>query len=228
MSIDNLVRQIEKVPAPILIWLLLCIRFANFQLIGNEEQYFALARHYMDPEWIKGAFPLQEFTGTRIIFETVAGLILQHISFEAFAFWGRIMVFLFMAIPLGKIFKLLNIPNYIILFILSVYIFKNQALFAHEWIFMGIEAKSFAYIFIFWAIYMILKSNIYHAIVYTAVATYFHALVGGWFLVYLLFYLLLEKQSLKKVFKSGLLYVALTLPFIIFLFPTYVNEAETV
>jgi len=227
MSIDKLVRQIEKVPAPILIWLLLCIRFANFQLIGNEEQYFALARHYMDPEWIKGAFPLQEFTGTRIIFETIAGIILQHISFEAFAFWGRIMVFLFMAIPLGKIFKLLNIPNYIILFILSVYIFKNQALFAHEWIFMGIEAKSLAYIFIFWALYKLFKNKNYHAIIFTALATYFHVLVGGWFLIYLIFFLLLEKQVLTKIIKSGLLFLIITLPFIIFLVPTYINDTET-
>ncbi len=228
MIINNIIRQIEKVPATFLIWFLLCIRFVNFELIGNEEQYFALARHYMDPEWIKGAFPLQEFTGTRVIFETIAGVILQYITFEQFAFWGRAVIFLLMAIPLGKIFTLLKIPKYLILFILSIYIFRSQALFANEWIFMGIEAKSLAYVFIFWAVYMLLKNKLYQALIYVSLATYFHALVGGWFLLYILFYLLLEKHPILLIVKGGLFYFILTLPFIIFLFPTYVNDAETV
>ena len=228
MLTNKIINLLEKLPLYILIWILLCIRFVDFQLIGNEEQYFAFARHYMDPEWIEGAFPLQDFTGTRVIFETVSGFILQFVSFEIFAFFGRILVFLLLSIPLAKIIKYLNIPNYIFLFIFSVYIFKNQALFAHEWIFMGIEAKSFAYIFIFYGLYMMLKNKIYRAIIFISVATYFHALVGGWFLIYLIFYLLLEKFTLREIIKAGIFYFLITLPFIVFLFPVYINSSNSV
>ena len=87
-------------------------------------------------------------------------------------------------------------------------------------IFESFEPKSIAYIFLFYALNDLLEHKYSRTGMFLAISTYFHILVGGWFLVALLIYLALNRKF-KEAFKTVLFYSLICLPFAIYLFNGY-------
>lgn len=140
---------------------------------------------------------------------------------------GRITNFLLLAIPLALIFRRLRISNIEIMFLLQILFFPHQSVWAGEWIFKNIEEKTFAYIFIFWSIYYLLKDKPALSIVFSAGATYFHFLVGGWMFLFVFFYFLFRK-NIRRVIIPTLLYATLVLPLVIYLAMTYLIDNSAI
>ncbi len=223
------VEFVNKIDSRLLIFLILCLNLLSFNLHTNEEAYFSLAMQYMDPNWIPGSFTFTEWVGTRLLFQTITGFALKFLSFEQVAFWARLFNILVYSFPLALIFKELKIKNIGILIILQIFALNlnTQHFFGQEWIFRGFEAKTLAYIFIFYSFYYILKSRYMLVALFAAIASYFHILVGGWFFVMVFIYALVREQNIKLSFKMGLTYVGIVSPFIAYL-ALYINGSGSI
>ena len=64
-----------------------------------------MAKQFINPEWISNSFTLTEFAGTRIAFQLIVGTLLQWVDFETMAFYGRLLNFALISIPLAMLFK---------------------------------------------------------------------------------------------------------------------------
>lgn len=224
-----LVRLINRIDSRLFIFIVLCLNFLTFNTASNEEAYFALAKQYFDPAWIPGSFTFTEWVGTRFLFQNIAGWALSFLTFEQLTFWGRFCSFLLLSFPVALVFKELRIKNAGILMILQLYISNSntQHFFGMEWIFGGFESKTLAYIFIFYGYYFLLKSKFELSVLFAALASYFHVLVGGWFFVLVFLYACIEQFNLKTIFRVGAIYVVTVLPLVIYM-ASYLNESGSV
>jgi hypothetical protein len=217
----------SKFPSAIIVFLLVSINFLDFIPHSNEEHYFALAKQFYNPEWLPYSFSFNEFPGTRLIFQYIVGFILQYLSFEQMAFWGRLVNFLLLSIPLANLFKKLKLNNIHIIVFLQLLFLSNQSFMGGEWIFKAFEPKTLSYIFVFYAINSILESKHFRAIVFIVISTYFHILVGGWMAVLYFIYVFLTKNKLTVIVKYLSIYTLSILPFLYYLFSNlFLNQHQ--
>ncbi|MEM6965292.1 MAG: hypothetical protein AAF573_11035, partial [Bacteroidota bacterium] len=170
-----------------------------------------------NPDWIPGSLMATEFPGTRLFFEIIFGWVVDWVGIEQTVFWGRLLNFILLAIPVARLFKMFQFSNAQILFLLQLFIIAGQRFFGGEWIFGGLEAKTFSYVFVFWGLLFFLKKEYYKAFGFCIVATYFHILVGGWFAISCFLVLLFQKIKWLELFKLGFFYGIPLLPFLFYL-----------
>ncbi len=211
---SNIIDQINPV---VLIFLVLCINCLSYVPFSNEEQYLLYARQHFNPDWMPNSFMANEFPGNRLLYEWLFGWMVHWFGFETTIFVGRLLNFALLAIPLAGLFRLLNFSNTDIFILLQAYLMSSQNFYAGEWIFKGMEAKTFAYIFVFWALLAFLKNRYYQAIGLTVLATWFHILIGGWFAICCFLVLLIKKVAWKDLIKMGLLFAIPLLPLLYYL-----------
>lgn len=221
----NLVNRQSSV---MVIFIIAMANFFGFTLSGGEEQYFAFAKQYMDPSWMPNSFALNHPAGGNLAFQVVVGFLLKYFTFEQMAAIGRTFVFLMYAFPLGYIFRKLRISNIEIIFLLQVLFFSRQAFYGAEWIFSSFEEKTIAYIFVFWAVYFLLKDRSLFCLVFIALATYFHFLVGGWMSAFAVIYFLVQKKQVIRIILSAAVYAVLVAPLFIYLYKIYITGNEVI
>jgi hypothetical protein len=202
--------------------------FIGLGLYGGEEQYLAFAKQFMDPEWMPHSFTLNHPAGGNLFFQVITGFFLRYFSFEQIAFWGRIINFFLYAIPLALIFRYLKFTNIESVFLFQLFYLPHQSIWAGEWVYKNLEEKTLAYIFVFFAIYYLLKDKPLKSSLFAAFATFFHFLVGGWFFAISFIYYLVAGKKLKELFYVAGIYVIVCLPFFIYLASVYVVGNETV
>lgn len=207
--------------ARLVIFLLIVANFIGNRPDGGEEQYFAFAKQFMDPAWMPHSFSLNHPAGGNLLFQVIVGFLLQFLSFEQMAFWGRLVNFTLLAIPLALIFRKLKFSNLEIIFLLQIVFFNHQSIWAGEWIFRNLEEKSVAYIFVLYSIYYLLSEKPVLSSLFAAFATYFHFLVGGWMFAFVITFHLVWLKQLRHVIKSGLSYLLIVSPFVVYLFRVY-------
>jgi len=213
----------------ILVLFILCMaNFFGLTLEGGEEQYFGFARQYMDPSWMPHSFTLNHPAGGNLAFQVITGTLLKYISFEQMAIWGRIVNFLMYAIPLSLIIRKLKLSNVETVFILQVVFFAHQSLYAGEWIFKNFEEKTLAYIFVFWSLYFLLNNKPFASSVFAAIATWFHFLVGGWMFCFVFLYFIVRIRTIRMVLTTGVPYLVIVLPLIVYLYHTYFTDNPSV
>ncbi len=210
------------------IFIILTFNLVSFIPFSNEETYFALAKQFVDPQWIPGSFTLTEWPGTRLVSQYIIGGLLKYMSFEALAFWGRVAVFALTSIPLAGLLKHFRFRLLDGLLLIQVYVIAWQSFFAGEWIFKAFEGKTIAYIFVFYSLMAVFKRRYTTAVTMGALATWFHVLVGGWFMLAILLWRLVESGKFFKVVKEGLLYTLLISPFIYYLGKTILMDSRSV
>lgn len=213
---DNLVDFFEKADLRLLIFILLSLNFLSFTLSSNEEAYLPLARQFTDPAWIPDSFTFTEWPGSRLLFQWITGWTLKILTFEQVAFWGRMVTFLFIAIPAGNLFKKLRIGNLAAILLLQLYLIK-QNYFAGEFIFGDYEAKSLAYIMVLSGVNCLLDKKYMMAVLWAVIASCFHILVGGWFFLLALLFTFFSLKSFVIPLRQLLLFSILIAPFLFYL-----------
>ncbi|NOZ46700.1 MAG: hypothetical protein GXO79_07940 [Chlorobi bacterium] len=216
--LEKVISKFNQVNPVFIIFSILCINKLSYDAFGGEEQYLALAREFINPDWIPGSFHLTEFAGTKLFFQLLIGPLLQIIDFNVFVFFARLISFLLLSIPLSKIFKHLQLNNVLVFIIIQLFLIGHQAFVGGEWIFKGFEPKTIAYIFVFYAFYYLMKNRFTKSIIFSAIGAYFHILVGGWFFVLTMVYLLFAKSNFKELLKYGFLFILILLPFSVYLY----------
>lgn len=227
---QNAVAAFDKLPMKALMFALLTVCYFGLVPNSNEEQYLALAKQYVDADWIPQSVNLTEFPGTRIVYQTVLGFVLQFIDFNSAVAIFRVLLILLMVWPIEKIYRELKFTNTDVLIHLGVLFIAHQSFFAGSFIFLSVEPKCFSYVAVFWALYFMMKSKQAAMVACLIAATYLHALVGFWSAFYILtsqvLFGKLSWPSLKAPVISGIVYAALILPFVIYLTGAIEEAAE--
>lgn len=232
----GLIKTFNSIPPIVLIFLMLCVNFLSFVSFNNEEQYLLYAQQNFNPDWIPGSFIATEFPGNRLLFEVLFGWAIDAFGFEPTIFFGRILNFFLLAIPLAGLFKLLKFSNIWVFLVLQIFIIADQSFYAGEWIFGSIESKTFAYIFVFWSLVEFLKNRLYRSVILMVVATYFHILIGGWFAISCFLLLFIRhiypvfsfKNMLQELPKLGFLYAIPLLPLLYYLATNLLIDAPKI
>jgi hypothetical protein len=214
--------SINRINTHLLVFIILFLNTFSLVLNENEENYFALAKSFVNPSWIPGSISLKDTPGTRIILDSIIGLALRFVSFEQVALLGRALIAVLFAFPLARIFRKLRFSNLEGIFMLQIIcVLTHQSFFAKEWIFGAFETKVVAYLFIFYSLYYLLDNRYFKSVLFSGIAVYFHFLVGGWYAFILFVYLLISRVPLKALLLYCLAFAALTAPFVIYLATTY-------
>ncbi len=95
--------------------------------------------------------------------------------------------------------------------------------------FGGLESKTFAYFFILWSLYFLLKGDHLRSVIFAAVATYWHFLAAGWYGLYLFLYMViyLWKKD-RKIILHWVTYGIIQIPLLVYLFTGLMENRETV
>ncbi|MFC4721203.1 hypothetical protein ACFO5O_02635 [Geojedonia litorea] len=209
---------LRAIPRTVLVFCILLLGYLSFDLNGNEEQYLLYAKQFMDPDWIASRY-LNEFPGTRLLYQFITGFLLQFMSFESLLISMRLLLCLLYAIALGKIYKTLKVSALHILLHLPVLFLLQQSFFGGSWLFVSVEPKGFSYVFIVFALYYFMKAHYRTMLVLLIIGTYFHVLVGVYvFLFFMGTLVFFEKPKQGYEFlKLGLIYVLALVPFVLYL-----------
>lgn len=149
----------------------------------GEAHYLAKAKHYWNPSWVAGDLFLESADAHGVFYWTF-GWITQYATLEASAWIGRFVTWLLLAwswrrlswaVAPVRLASLLSAG-------LMLLLLRNFHM-AGEWIVGGVEAKGFAYVFVFLALEALVRGRWRSATLLAGGATAFHVLVGGWTLV---------------------------------------------
>jgi len=214
----NMVKRLERINKMLFVFVLLGLSFLTFKLTENEEQYMLYAKQFMNRDWII-ADSLNEFAGTRILYQIIIGWLLSFISFEWVLFFSRLVLCVFFSHVLSKIYKELKISNVQVLLHLPILFLTKQSLFAGSWMLIAIEPKGFAWLLVLYALYYFIKKNYKYMVVFLVLGTYMHILVGGYsFLCFMMVLFLFDKSKPTFYYvKLAITYCFLIIPFIIYL-----------
>lgn len=174
--------RFNRLPAWAVVFGALTLAFILLPVQSNENHYFSLAKAFMDPDWLPDSFVAREPAGTRLLFQVVFGALLRAFDFEVVLFIGRLTTYLFYGFALERLARALGLSNFALLFGLVPFFFQ-QRFFAAEWMFMGAEAKTFAYGFALLSLSAYCRARNARAVLFAVCATYLHVLVGGWLLL---------------------------------------------
>ncbi len=146
----------------------------------NETHYLVLAKHYWQPDWLAGDFFLE--TGqTHVFFYLAVGWLASLFPLPAAAWTGRCLAWLLLAIGWSRFSRaVVPCPGVAVLSAAAWLGLMEQFHMAGEWVVGGVEAKTFAYAFVFLALREILDCRWNAGGILLGVAILWHALVGGW------------------------------------------------
>jgi hypothetical protein len=149
----------------------------------NEAHYLAKARHYWNPDWCKGDFFL-ESADAHLVFYWSFGWIAALLPLPAAAWIGRVLMWAFQAWSWRRLsWAIVPRPMFSLLTAALFLVLLDWCELAGEWIADGVEAKSFAFGFVFLGIEAIVRNRWNRAWLLFGAASAFHVLVGGWTVV---------------------------------------------
>jgi hypothetical protein len=222
----KIISCIEKQPLPILLFIVLCASFLNSNISGGEYQYLCYAKQFMDPSWIPGSFSVNEWAGSRILYQLIIGPFLKYAGFEATIVFFKIILFFGHSYYLSKIFIKTGLTKTESVFVITLFITGKQYFFGLEWIFGGIEPKLFAYLFIWAALWNLMNNNLKYTYIFALLATLFHLMVGGWFVVVTSLYFFIHNRF-NKVLVNALYFFIPVIPFVVYLgFGIFASRAD--
>jgi hypothetical protein len=167
--------------AAVLLAIQLVMAFPYFWT-GNEENYFALARQWIAPETTK---PFDA------VFDTSRG---KSVGLMVFGFAthllgdnnGRLIIgflaFAVVSFGFAKVARVLGLSLIDTVVVFAIFLFCGQSFFGGEWFIGGVETKTFSYGFGLIALAATLEQQTLRPAIWCAVATYFHFLVGGFWI----------------------------------------------
>lgn len=146
----------------------------------NEPHYLGKAKHYWNPAWCPSDFFLGTADAHEFFYLTFGWLTLW-LPLPAVAWVGRVVVWsllawswhrLSTALTEGWLYSVLSAALFVAL--------NDRFHMAGEWVVGGIEAKGFAYVFVFLGLAALVRDCWGRALVLFGAAAAFHVVVGGW------------------------------------------------
>jgi hypothetical protein len=149
----------------------------------NEPHYLGKTIHYWNPDWGRGDFFL-ESADTHKVFYFSFGWLSLWLGPAALAWTGRLLAWLLLAWSWQRLsVAVVPRPWYSVLTAALFVCLTERCHMAGEWVIGGVEAKDFAYAFVFLALEAIVRNRWNRGLLLLGAAAAFHVLVGGWAVV---------------------------------------------
>lgn len=146
----------------------------------NEAHYLTKARHFWEPTWAARDFFLNS-ADSHVVFCVACGWLGKLVSFDAFAWIGRLLTWGLLAFTFTRLCRALAIIGGLIPLAAALFVALNSRFaMAGEWIVGGFEAKGIAYAAVLCGLERLVLARYNQALVAIGVASAFHVLVGGW------------------------------------------------
>ncbi len=149
----------------------------------NEPHYLGKTIHFWNPDWVGDDFFLDS-ADTHGVFYFTFGWLSLWLSPVALAWVGRIVSWALLAWSWQRLsFALLPRRWWSILSAALMVALIENCHMAGEWIVGGVEAKGFAFVFVFLGMEALVRNRWNRAWLLLGAAAMFHVLVGGWAVV---------------------------------------------
>jgi hypothetical protein len=150
---------------------------------ANEAHYLSKARHYWDPTWCEGDFFLDSADAHTVFYWTF-GWVAALLSLPTAAWVGRVAMWIFQAWSWRRLsWAVAPRPLFSVLSGALLILLLDWCELAGEWIVDGVEAKGFAFGFVFLGIEALVRNRWRAMWLLFGAASAFHVLVGGWSVV---------------------------------------------
>lgn len=184
---------------------------------SNEVNYFDLAYRFVAPEEFGPDHAVFDHSNGRFLSFTIIGEMISVYGFETSKVVLGFIVWLLTAAAFVFLAASMRLTLAEATAALAIFVGTSQALLAQEWVFGTVEAKTFAYPTVFLALGFALRRKYWLAIGLTALATYFHFLVGGFWALAVVLIAALSAESRRRVGTLFAGYVLFVLPMIVIL-----------
>jgi hypothetical protein len=179
---------------------------------ANEIVYFDLAYRSVAPEAFTNHHAMFDGSNSRIVGMMAIGYVIKALGFEAAKTVLAVLCWGLYALALASVGRALGLRVIELLLALILFLLAGQELFGGEWIFGTIETKVLAYVCVLFGFAAALNGRWLIMVVATALATYFHFLVGGIGAAAFLLLLAMSRPGAAKVLRLPALYVLLIIP----------------
>lgn len=194
---------------------LLLILIFPFTWNGNEEKYFISAYQRISPELFSHFHAVFDQSNAKYLSEYLLGVLVKAFGYEPAHTISRTLMALLYAISLGSFFRALRLSLLKSLAIIAIFYYFDQQLLGGEWLFDGVEAKTFAYAAVFAALGLTWRRKWLAATLLMVLATYFHFLVGGFWALALALLMQLQTSKIRLPLKFLSVYMLMISPLII-------------
>ncbi|MGE0378832.1 MAG: DUF6798 domain-containing protein, partial [Planctomycetaceae bacterium] len=149
----------------------------------NEPHYLGKARHYWQPDWCAGDLFLESSNPHRVFYQTV-GVITRWMTLPQSAWTGRLLALACLAWGWTRLLSRLLPGRWQPLGAAWVFLLlQSLGNFSGEWLVGGVEAKVFAYAFVFAGLASGLERRWVPAGIWIGLAISFHVIIGLWAVV---------------------------------------------
>ncbi len=146
----------------------------------NETHYLTKAKHFWNPAWCRHD-PFLTSSNPHLLFYMTFGWLTVFFPLATVAWIGRIVTWLLLAFSWRRLSFAATGKRYLSVLTAAVFLMLlDKCHLAGEWIVGGVEAKGFAFGFVFWGLAAMLESRWSRCWILFGVASAFHVLVGGW------------------------------------------------
>jgi len=184
---------------------------------SNEENYFMLAYRWVAPWAFSDRSAVFDQSNARFLNMFLTGHAVAWLGYEVAHSVLRIFCAALYAIGFATLLRSLELSLLDGLLVLSLFNLIGPDLMGSEWLFEGVEAKTFAYGLVFLTFAAAVSGRWKFAIGASVLATYFHFLVGGfWTVVAGGLYAALHRRGRTAALAMGL-YCVLILPLLVIL-----------
>ena len=168
-------------------WLEILLIFVLFFLEGaylvpdvNEAHYLGKAARFWNESYAPGDFLLST-PDAHGVFVWTFGWLTTILPLPACAWTGRIVCWFAMAFFWQRLSWNVAPRQWFAVLSAGTFVFlQSYCQMAGEWVFGGMEAKTIAYVFVFWGLERITAQKWGQAWIVLGIASMFHVLVGGW------------------------------------------------
>jgi hypothetical protein len=149
----------------------------------NEAHYLSKAKHYWNPEWCANDFFCNTADAHQMFYWTVGWLTLW-LPLPVVAWCGRLTIWALMAWAWRRLsVAVAPWPLYSVLTAALFVTLVDRFQMAGEWFIGGVEAKGFAYVFVFLGLEALVRGQWKWVWPAMGAAGAFHVIVGGWCVV---------------------------------------------
>ncbi len=203
------------------LWLALSGLFTLILLLrpwnSNEEIYFQLAYRIVSPDSFSEFHAAFDKSAGRFLIDYLIGWLVSVVGYDAAHTVARAAQIITYATGFTVLFKELNFSVLDALAAIAIVVIAGEQLYGGEWLFKGVEAKTFAYAAVVAALGFGVGGNWRVAVVLLVVATWMHFLIGGFWMVALALLHYLRTSEISRSFHLIALYSLLVLPLFIFI-----------
>ena len=187
---------------------------------SNENTYLLLMAQQWDPTLLARDWTFAAPVYSHLVFSSLFGLLTIPFSMETAGWIGRILSWLLILLALIRLGRSFDIPLWMISLSIFLWLLYQQAPVGGEFVLGTFEAKSVAYIFLFFGLSELVRGRDLLASFLLGLCFTFHAVVGMWALLSVGLSVLFLRYPFARLAKMAACVLIAAAPGLIVIWPT--------